>query len=366
MPENQTNIRAAVRRNGAQKYILISLVSFASTVMLTRLFLSLTGYPKIGGGELHIAHVLWGGLILFIAALLPLIFANTWVFNTGAILSGIGVGLFIDEVGKFITMNNDYFFPPAAPIIYALFLLTVLVYMRVSRPPAWNARTELYHVLDNLTEILDRDLEPNELETLRSRLTRVLEKAPATDSAHLAQSLMDYLNTDKDILAPERLTRTERMLASLHRWETRFFNRSRVRLVLILALAIVGSLSLAEVFTRLFSGGRLMPLESLIALNMMRGEVRSMIGANWFFVHMAMQMIVAILAFVSITLMVSGREKRGLEMGTICMVLSLTMVNLLAFFVDQFSAALTALIQLAVFLTLIYYRQRYFKPTITS
>ena len=48
----------------------------------------------------------------------PLLFANRWALGTSAVLAGIGVGLFIDEVGKFLTQTNDYFFPPAAPIIY--------------------------------------------------------------------------------------------------------------------------------------------------------------------------------------------------------------------------------------------------------
>lgn len=34
-------------------------------------------YPRVfGNGTLHIAHVLWGGLLLFIATIYPLIFAN--------------------------------------------------------------------------------------------------------------------------------------------------------------------------------------------------------------------------------------------------------------------------------------------------
>jgi len=76
--------------------------------------------------------VLWGGLILFIAALLPLLFTNQWIYTTSAVLSGLGVGLFMDEVGKFITQTNDYFYPPAAPIIYAFFLLVVLIYVDIS------------------------------------------------------------------------------------------------------------------------------------------------------------------------------------------------------------------------------------------
>jgi hypothetical protein len=121
-------IRRPVRRHGAEQYMLVTLLSFAASVTLTRLFLAMTGYPQLGGGELHIAHALWGGLFLFIAALLPLLYANRWVYLAGAILAGLGVGLFIDEIGKFITQSNNYFYPLAAPIVYAFFLATTMLY----------------------------------------------------------------------------------------------------------------------------------------------------------------------------------------------------------------------------------------------
>ncbi|HEY5903448.1 MAG TPA: hypothetical protein VIU39_12900, partial [Anaerolineales bacterium] len=54
-----------MRREAAERYMFITLLSFSVSVSVTRLFLSLSGYPQIGGGELHIAHVLWGGLLLF-------------------------------------------------------------------------------------------------------------------------------------------------------------------------------------------------------------------------------------------------------------------------------------------------------------
>src|SRR5512136_725927 len=123
-----------IRREAAEHYLLMTLLGFAASVILTRTFLELTGYPQLGSSQLHIAHVLWGGLLLYIAALLPLILVNRWALTTSAILNGIGVGLFIDEVGKFITRDNDYFYRPAAPIIYAFFLLSVLLFLYVQKP----------------------------------------------------------------------------------------------------------------------------------------------------------------------------------------------------------------------------------------
>ena len=89
--------RSAVRRVEAERYLRYVLICFAATVITVRWLLSVTGYPRLAGGELHIAHVLWGGLLLFAAAVTPLIVANRWASEAGAILAGIGVGLFIDK-----------------------------------------------------------------------------------------------------------------------------------------------------------------------------------------------------------------------------------------------------------------------------
>src|SRR4030042_1493837 len=94
-----SRIRRPVRRVGVELYLLLMLLSFGGSVAFTRLLLELTGYPQLGGGGIHIAHVLWGGLLLYLAALLPLIFANRWVYIAGAVLAGLGVGLFIGGGG---------------------------------------------------------------------------------------------------------------------------------------------------------------------------------------------------------------------------------------------------------------------------
>jgi hypothetical protein len=40
--------------------------------------------------------MLWGGVLLFLAALLPLLLSNRWALTAAALLCGSGVGLFID------------------------------------------------------------------------------------------------------------------------------------------------------------------------------------------------------------------------------------------------------------------------------
>ncbi|MFG2005189.1 hypothetical protein ACGFNU_39200 [Spirillospora sp. NPDC048911] len=106
-----------------------------STVLLTRGYLEVTGYPQIGGDGLHISHVLWGGLLMLAALVLTLLYdgrrARRWV----ALLGGVGYGLFVDEVGKFITSDNDYFYQPAGAVIYLSFVVLAVVRLLVARHP---------------------------------------------------------------------------------------------------------------------------------------------------------------------------------------------------------------------------------------
>ncbi|GAA3221098.1 hypothetical protein ACFO1B_16765 [Dactylosporangium siamense] len=126
--------RLPARSGSSRSDLWVLAGSGIATVLLTRWFLAAAGYPKIGGGGLHIAHVLWGGLLLAAALVVTLTYPGRATRRAAAVLGGAGFGLFIDEVGKFVTERTDYFYRPAAGIIYLSFAVLVAFVVRPRDP----------------------------------------------------------------------------------------------------------------------------------------------------------------------------------------------------------------------------------------
>lgn len=355
-----SRIRQPVEREGSEQYLLITLLSFAASVILTRLFLEVTDYPQLGNSQLHIAHVLWGGLLLFVASLLPLILANRWVYTVGAGLSGVGVGLFIDEVGKFITQTNDYFYPAAAPIIYAFFLLTVLLYLRLRHPPSRDARAELYRALDALAEVIDHDLDSAEWAELEARLRHVERTASHPDLARLARALLDFLASDALYLAPGSPGLVERWRRRAQAFEARWIDRPRLKIILTAGLVLSGLPAMNALIPLVLiaptpASVRESTLSVLAAAELLTWTQ----SLTWIFLRLALDGVSGLPLLVAAAFLVIGQDRRGITVAYIGLLLSLTMVNLLIFYFDQFQAITESLIQFALLLGTIHYRRRY-------
>ncbi|HVF86739.1 MAG TPA: hypothetical protein VM866_04080, partial [Pyrinomonadaceae bacterium] len=154
--------RLLVRNFQAGTYLESFLVAAVASVLVIRLFLQLTGYPQIGGGGLHIAHMLWGGLLMLAAMIILLSFLNRAAARVAAVAGGIGFGTFIDEVGKFVTSDNDYFFQPAVAMIYVIFILIFLTIRAIHKERTYSSAEYLVNALKEMEEAALHNLDEDE------------------------------------------------------------------------------------------------------------------------------------------------------------------------------------------------------------
>jgi hypothetical protein len=151
-----------IRNLDAGQLLETFLVSAVAAVLAVRFFLGATGYPRLGGAGLHIAHMLWGGALMLAAVLLLLSYLGQRVRRAAAVLAGVGFGLFIDELGKFITSDNNYFYRPTIALIYVVFVLLFLWWRALERKRTWDEETYLANALMLLQDAALHDLDPTE------------------------------------------------------------------------------------------------------------------------------------------------------------------------------------------------------------
>lgn len=359
MQRMTSRIRKAVEREGADHYVRLILLSFAITVSVTRFYLKLTGYPQLGNGTLHIAHLLWGGLALFISAIIMAVYANRWVYTWGSILAGVGVGLFIDEVGKFITKTNNYFYPPAAPIVYTLFLLVVLFYFEIRRDPERDARSELYRVFDTLQEVLDRDLDEIEHSALNTRLRYIVAQNENTDLTRLAQELLHFVESDSVSIVPHTPNWTDRLAEKWNAFEERWLTQARLKIILALGLSAMGIWAMLD-FVLLFPPiANSLPFQTPLASLTSAGRLTGTTSLHWFIGETALKAACGLTMLVGAWLLVAKQDQLGIRIGYFGLLISITIVNLMEFYFDQFSTIVPATIQFGLLLILLYDRRRY-------
>jgi len=361
MSQIVSRIWKPVRRRGAERYLQLTVLSFAASVSLTRLILELTGYPQLGNSTLHIAHVLYGGVILYVASLLPLLYANRWTYTWTAILSGVGVGLFIDEVGKFITQTNDYFFPAAAPIIYAFFLLTVLLYQRISREPEQDVRGSLYSVVEVLQEVLDHDLEPAEKEEMRTRLNYIMENAKNPHFISLANELYDFVESDALQPTEGNLNLFDKVIAKWEWFENTYLTENRVMTCIIISLVLLGVPSFLQLMDFSKVAFTTAPREAYLMTIANELPHISNKGVMWVFVIIMLDGFLGFMLSLGGALMGIGRKNWGTETASIALVVKLVALNLVMFYIHQFATIITAGYQFIILQGIYFYQRKYIK-----
>jgi hypothetical protein len=171
--------RLPIRDLDAGYYLDLFLVAAVSAVLGIRFYLGLTGWPRVEMGHLHIAHMLWGGLLMLVAIVILLSYLGRGGDETAALLGGIGFGTFIDEIGKFITKDNDYFYRPSVAIIYVIFVLTYLAIRSIHRERTATPAEYLANAINLMRKLATGPLTPEERQKTEDYLLRSDPSHPA-------------------------------------------------------------------------------------------------------------------------------------------------------------------------------------------
>lgn len=331
----------------SSQLMMIILVSSALTVALTRLFLVLTGYPQIGNSTFHLAHALWGGLALFLAGTTVLALQNRGAALVGALLTGIGFGLFVDEVGKFITQRNDYFFPLAAPIIYASLLLILLLSELARRHQLRSPRAHLLAAISLSQTIADGTISPTEIKAMENHIrqarTGSLDDASAAllDGIEASMALADRVDDPFTFTFAARTTRRIRRLVDS------WLPANRARRLARIAMAIFCILGLIQL--GLLVGSAFTPegLRQVLTVSV-RDQPVGQFGQIVLLFTWVLNIVVAVLAGIAWWALRPRRLRRRLALrcGYAAILLMLLLGNLLSSYVDQFAVLVEATLQI--------------------
>ena len=224
------------------------LISAVTTILVIRTQLWLTNYPQLGGHGLHIAHLLWGGLFMVVAIGILLTFLGRVARRTAAVVGGIGFGFFIDELGKFITADNNYFFTPAPALIYLIFIGLFLLTRALQRRRGLSSAERVANAIALVGEAAGQRFDSSD----RRRALALLDGAdPADPLVEPVRRLVQGL----DAPPPRRPPLLARGAARMRAGYVQLVGHDRFRPVLATVFAVWASLSVIAVFQLVLSLG---------------------------------------------------------------------------------------------------------------
>lgn len=235
-----------LRNVRARDQLDVFLISAVSSLLLVRFYLHVASYPQLGGGDFHIAHMLYGGILMMIALANAFAFLGARALRISAVLGGIGFGVFIDELGKFITKDNDYFFHPTIGIIYAIFICLYLAFNFLSREQKLSSREYQLNALSQLEEAIIRDMDTYE----KHRVARLLQKA--NQNSQFTKVLWHFLN-EVETVPPGRPHHVKLFLRKLERSYRRFWHSRNSNMVVQLLFVLQAVIFLLAVIATIYN-----------------------------------------------------------------------------------------------------------------
>lgn len=196
----------------ANDYIENFFISAVFSIVFIRVVLKATSYPQLGSEGIQIAHMLWGGLLMLVSIIILLSYLSKNSRNLAATLGGLGFGAFIDELGKFVTRDNDYFFEPTFAYIYIIFVMLFFITRYLQKSISPTDKDYAVNAVELMKEVVIYDLDESE----KTRALNYLQKSDQKNE------LVKYLS---ELLKKSETTDAEGVffLTGIKRWFTQVY-----------------------------------------------------------------------------------------------------------------------------------------------
>ena len=277
---------------------------------------------------------------MLVALMLTLVSLSRVASRVAAVLGGVGFGLLIDEIGKFVTSDNNYFFKPTFAIIYVTLVLIWLASRTLLLRTGLRPPEQLANAIDLLKEAAVRPLTEDERRSAIRLLDESGEEQPFVPELH---TMFDQLETIPSAGYPGK---------ALVSWATSRYERlvltrgfKLVIAIVFILLALVAVLSVASLAVDLAQNGTLtftkwtqlvtnIVLSVFYCLGVYALFRRSRIVAyRWFELSMlfsifvvqifdfadlelwaAVEFVIVLLLFVTLRILIAEEERRGATM----------------------------------------------------
>jgi hypothetical protein len=217
----------------------------------------------------------------------------------------------------------------------------------------------MYYILQDFDEVLDHDLSEEEREDILTHLDLVLKDTTHPDLANLAQALKGFIQNKDLALVADSPSFWKRWRMRMEHFEAHWLTRNRFRAALVGALLGWSLYSLYYPLFILTQSRDPAELNSILVALVSQRLVRSHGGMTWFEIHLGLLTGVGLVLFTAAGLLALNKQRRAINLAYVGMLTSLTMVNLLVFYYDQFSAIISAVLQLIILLAILRYRRRF-------
>jgi len=243
-----------VRNVDAGALLELVLVYAVAAILCIRVYLEVTGYPQVGGKGLHIAHMLWGGLLMLIALVIVIAFLGKSMVRLGAIVGGLGFGIFLDELGKFITSDNNYFYRPTFAVMYVIFVCLFLIFRAIDRRKQLTQEEALINAVDILQEVVRHDLDKKEKQ-------QALQLLAQSDQSNAIVVALEQMLAEATPVADKMPDAPDRLMRRVRHWYYSVIGRSWFPTALIVIFTLLALGDLASLFGTVIADTRFTPLD---------------------------------------------------------------------------------------------------------